>query len=178
MQLTIYRLCDESQHNPELEEAMRLQWADAPPTVGQLVGMGCDTRYEIVHVYGFEPAEDAPVEAVHIAFVELPGSQIEPENWSCWKYKDVTPEENVFVHLEAVGLPPLSYGFNCLNEPPELGERLLAGVPVEEDSTQLKLVPQPWEVEQIVAYEPVGESPCTAVYLTWCRAFSRSLTVA
>lgn len=178
MQLTIYRFCSESQQDPNTEEAIRLQWVEAAPVVGQQVGMGSERRFEIVQVYPYAPAEESPIEAVYIALVELPGSQIDPTEWSCWRYRDMIPEENVFVHLEAVGLPPLSYGMNCLNQPPAVRERLLAGVPVEEGSTRLNLVPRPWEVERVVAYGPIGESPYAAVYLSWCKVVEKSLFAA
>lgn len=42
-----------------------------------------------------------------------------------WCYRHLVPKENVYVHLEDIGLPELSIGFNCLNQPPSLDSRSL-----------------------------------------------------
>lgn len=181
MQLTIYLMCDEAQLDPSREESVRMQWVDGSPAVGERIRMGGDgplglvvehRSFEVVHIYRFEPAEAAPVAAVYLALVALPGSSIPQERWSCWRYGR---QESFFVHLEAVGLPPLSYGINGIHQPPEVGEALLAGVPMEGDTARLTLVPQPWSVHRVVTYLPVGEGPYPAVYLSWCKGVSKSL---
>lgn len=167
MELVIHQLCDEEQMSPQ-EQPIRTQWMDKAPAVGQPISLGSDRLFEIAQVYTFMPEGSGSIQAVHITFSQLPDSHLEPAEWGCWKWKDLIPKENFFVQLEGIGLPDLGCGMNCIDAPPNIGERLYGGIPVG-TGTKLRPVPTPWVIEGYDTYKPVGETPYTVVYLTWCK---------
>lgn len=177
MELIIHQMCDEDQMNPQ-EQPIRTQWASEAPTAGQQISMGSDRMFEIAHVYTFEPVGDSPIEAVHVTFSQLPGSDIEMSQWSCWKWKHLSPKENLFVQMEGIGLPDLGCGMNLIDEPPQVGEQLYGGIPTGE-GTKLHPVPAPWVIEAYDAYQPIDEvNPYTAVYLNWCKRVAMEPAIA
>ncbi|HEY9877914.1 MAG TPA: hypothetical protein V6D29_05625 [Leptolyngbyaceae cyanobacterium] len=175
MQLTIFKYCQEQQRD-RTEAPIRLAWADVSPTPGQAVGMGQERRWQVAQVHTFTPAVEASITAVHLALIALPDNIPAQADWDCWRYKHLAPHENIYIHLEDIGLPELGIGFNCLNQPPKLGQHLFAGEPTGQ-GTQLRPVPRPWQIDRYDTYTPAeANSPYTAVYLNWCKAVSRQLS--
>ncbi|MBD2261056.1 hypothetical protein [Pseudanabaena sp. FACHB-2040] len=177
MQLTLFQYCQEQQR--ELNEfPIRLAWAEAPPQLGQAVGMGHQRRWQVVQVHPFRPETEVAIAAVHLALIALPEGSSEQADWDCWRYRHLVPQENIYVHLEDIGLPELGIGFNCLNQPPALGQQLFAAEATGDGS---KLMPRmrPWQIERYDSYQPSQEGcPYTAVHLSWCSALSNELVTA
>lgn len=179
MELTIFKYCQEQQRERN-EFPIRVAWTDAPPQVGHAVGMGHERRWQVVQVHSFAPTAgvEVAIRAVHLALIALPGDGSDSADWDCWRYRHLVPRENIYVHLEDVGLPELGIGFNCLDEAPTVGRQLFGGEPIG-DGAQLRPVIRPWQIERYDQYSPVSEGcPYTAVYLSWCRAVSRQLTTS
>ncbi|NER80906.1 MAG: hypothetical protein F6K42_15320 [Leptolyngbya sp. SIO1D8] len=177
MQLIIHRLCNDDQASQH-DKTIRIQWADQAPTLGEAVSMGGAQTFEVAQVYTFSPGDAATVSAVHMVFNRLPGTCLDPEQWDCWQFKDLTPDETFHVKLEDVGLPELSYEINYAGQLPRIGARLQGGVPTGE-GTQVRLVLMPWEIDDYSTYTPVEEDcPCSAVYLASCKPVAMEAAIA
>lgn len=167
MELIIHRLCNDDQASPQ-EKPIRMQWTDQAPKVGKLVSMGGDRLFEIADVYTYKPVSDSVVNAVYMVFNRLPDTCPERSEWDCWQFKEVMPEETFHIELEDIGLPDLSYEINYLGEAPKLGKPLYGGISIGEGS-RMYLVRTEWIAESYDAYAAGEDSPCAAVYLTWCK---------
>ncbi|MEM9485013.1 MAG: hypothetical protein AAGA83_15145 [Cyanobacteria bacterium P01_F01_bin.116] len=176
MELIIHRLCNDDQANPQ-EKPIRMQWTDRAPMVGQLVSMGGDRLFEIAHVYTYKPVSDSSVDTVYMVFNRLPDTCSEPSEWDCWQFKELMPEETFHVELEDIGLPDLSYEINYLGEAPKLGKPLYGGTPTG-DGSRIHLVRTEWISESYDAYNTREDSPCAAVYLTWCKRMAMEGAIA
>jgi len=178
MQLVIYRYCQERDRLPQ-ELSIRTAWADMAPEPGQMVGMGLDRRWQVAQVYTFTPEAEVPVESVYLALIQQPDHPSDPSEWDCWKFRDLVPNENIYVHLEDVGLPELGIGFNCLGEPPQLGEQLFQAEATE-GGGPLRPVLRPWQIDRCDRYVPAQthSSPYREVYLAWCKAVAMELAAA
>lgn len=177
MQLTLFKYCQEQQRE-QGEFPIRLAWADAPPAVGQAVGMGQERRWQVAQVYSFTPTTEVAIAAVHLALIALPDDSSDQADWDCWRYRHLVPQENIYVHLEEVGLPELGVGFNCLDEPPRVGQQLFAAEPASQ-GTKLRPIMRPWQIERFDSYSPSQEGcSYTAFHLSWCRAVSPQLITA
>ena len=177
MQLVIYRYCREANRQPH-EASIRVAWAEAAPERGQMVGMGQERRWRVAQVHTFTSEAEVPIESVHLALIEHPDHTSDPSEWDCWKFKHLVPSENIYVHLEDVGLPELGIGFNCQGEPPQLGTQLFQAEAMGGGGA-LTPVLRPWQIENCDRYAPVEtDGPYQEVYLAWCRALAMELAAA
>lgn len=167
MYLLIYACCKESDRQHTHEQSVRMEWAEQPPAIADLVSMGKQKRWNIVELTAYKPVMlGQEVRAVYLAQVQREDLPLAPKSeWSFFH-----PHENMHIHLTAVGEPALQLGFNVLGEPPQMGTRL-----VFDQATPLVVPPQKWVLDRYDTYLPESAASYHAIYLAWCLVAETSI---
>lgn len=167
MYLLIYACCKESDRQHAHEQSMRIEWAEQPPAIDDLVSMGKQKRWHIVELTTYKPVMlGQDVRAIYLAQVQREDLPLAPR--SEWSF--CHPQENVHVHLTAVGESALQLGFNTIGEPPCMGARL-----VLDPSTSLNAMPSEWVIDRYDTYLPENSASYHAIYLAWCLVAEASI---
>lgn len=165
MNLIVYSYCRESDRNSN-EEALKIEWLESLPDVGQSVSMGDERRWFIVKVDRYHSDQIFDVYLIHIN-----RTLSTPVTWDC----DGCENETIHIELAAVGEPILGLAFNVLGEAPRIGKRLM-NYERTDHPTLMRESPNGWIVDRYDELLPDGEAPYKAVYLSWCRQLAASFS--
>lgn len=162
MNLIVYSYCRESDRNSS-EEALKVEWSEQVPDVGQAVSMGGERRWFVVKVDLYQASE----QSVNVYLVHINRTLSTPVTWDC----DGCENETIHIELAAVGEPILGLAFNVLGEAPRIGKQLM-NYERTDHPTLMREIPNGWIVDRYDELLPDGEAPYKAVYLSWCRQFA------
>jgi hypothetical protein len=165
MYLLIYACCKESDRQHASEQSVRLEWAEQPPAIDDLVSMGRQKRWRLVELVAYKPVVleavmlEQDVRAVYLAQVQREDLPLAPR--SEWSFSH--PQENMHIHLTAIGEPALQLGFNVLGEPPCIDAPLLLA-----PSPAPTMLVNQWVIDRYDTYLPENNTSYHAIYLAWC----------
>lgn len=167
MYLLIYACCKESDRQHTHEQSVRMEWAEQPPAIDDLVSMGKQKRWHIVELTAYKPVMlGQDVRAVYLAQVQREDLPLAPKSeWSFFQ-----PRENIHIHLTEVGESALQLGFNTMGEPPRMGARLTLDPSIAPDTMANR-----WVIDRYDTYLPESAMSYHAIYLAWCLVTETSI---
>jgi hypothetical protein len=140
------------------ERGVNIYWADAPPTVGELVGMGLTERWWVNRVSRYTSANFL-IEAIYLVEVA-----VEP------KTPDRKSTDRPYIECSAVGEAVLGMGY-MVDPKSDYDRGQLHNYVQDEATGRFEKVWLPWEVEDVEVFVKNDEqAPYNTFALCWCAA--------
>lgn len=163
MNLSVYEVTQEEDIDRELGEESELIQFGSLPKVSDLVKMGSDRLWKVVHIEPYYRADER-LYLVMVSRADLP--EVDHSKWTANFMRQRSPNLSFDVQLSPER-SILNYGWSMKGEAPT--GRLLSYSPTGEE-TRMKAELQPWLIDHTDAYRPDGEGIYTAVHLCWCSS--------
>lgn len=142
------------------EQSERVEMADRPPIVGDVVGMGSNRQWQVLTIEIYVNTPHTVILAlVHPIGVTIP---LRTEwNQTTWKAGYPAISTNLLMRNGALEY----YGKSMEGDAPT--GRLYGGEATEHP-TLLKPVPLPWAIDTVDCYKPVGNSSYSSIHICHC----------
>ncbi|KAM3112780.1 hypothetical protein [Phormidesmis sp. 146-33] len=161
MSLIVYEATREEDIDRRLGEQSELIQFGSLPKLFDLVKMGSDRLWKVVHIEPYYRA-DEKLYLVMVSRADL--TVVDRSGWTANFMRSRSPNLSFDVQLSQ-DQSVLKYGWSMEGKAPT--GRLLSYSPVGE-GTLMKANLEPWTIDRTDAYRPDGAGIYTAIHLCWC----------